>query len=162
MNNSGLRSDYLDCLAKLLSLEKYIGTLPCDFLAKRSIKSGDMAIVNLSTSVSKGTHYVSIICFDEYLVYLDPFGLKCYDSNILKALEKTNKVVHFLNQSVQSINSLMCGFFCLAFCILAKDSINPIKTIISTFHASNLNKNEDIAIDIIKDSLKKLPVHLTK
>ena len=52
-------------------------------------------IVNLSKKGEKGTHYIAIICFPSYVLYIDSFGIPCYVNDICKFLKSIERPIKF-------------------------------------------------------------------
>jgi len=81
-------------------------------------------IVNLNTSGQSGSHWVGIMCTDQFCFYFDSYGVSCpkeVDYFIRKRYIKygTN------TKEIQAITSKMCGFFVLGLFIFVKNiSIN--------------------------------------
>ena len=65
---NGLRSDYLEDLAKL-SLSSFRNVVACDMLT--NLKEGDRFICNLDKSSEKGSHYIAISVKQEGSIYFD-------------------------------------------------------------------------------------------
>ena len=155
MKTNGLRSDYLNKLANLcLQPEKFKGVYPCNHFADLFLKPGHMAIVNLSHSKNKGSHYVSVMTTKKHVYYMDPYGTSCDDKFIMKALKKTKKPIKFLSVPIQPIDSLFCGFFCLCFLIIGSKNTKPLRAIKKKFSSIDVHQNEKTAVYIIKQSIK--------
>lgn len=107
-------------------------------------------ICNLDNLGNKGTHFISIICFPRFVIYIDPLGFPCTVETINIFLKTLNKPIYFNLTQIQSINSKFCGFFGILF-VLHFDLIfdgKKYKNIV--FNTTNLIENDNICITEIK------------
>ena len=70
-------------------------------------------IVNLDDMGKSGTHWVAIFVSGNRGTYFDSFGVEHLPHEILKFL--VNKDLHINIFRIQSINSILCGYYCIKF-----------------------------------------------
>ena len=114
-------------------------------------------ITNLSKSNEKGTHFVAIyISSKNQLFYFDSFGFlpPIWNKPLLQFLKpwlKKNQFQTVLDRPIQNFNSLFCGWYCAAFCLIIGNKLMSIKHFIQIFEKKLLQKNDLIVTDIIKE-----------
>ena len=108
-------------------------------------------IVNLSPSTSTGTHWTAI--YIDQLAhgkYFDSFG-RDPPKPILKFMQRNCKLFRVNQTQYQHENSLLCGSFCIVFiyfCVRGKN-------ILSSFHTSNIQKNDAIVKKLVQNIVKQ-------
>ena len=70
-------------------------------------------ICNLSNYGERGTHFITIIAFPEFVLYIDSLGLPCFNSSISHFLIRLQRAVYYSNRAIQHWDSSFCGFFCI-------------------------------------------------
>lgn len=99
-------------------------------------------ICNLSKSGQKGTHYISIIKYNNIVLYLDPLAMYIDVSDINKFIDlcACKKVIR-LSHPIQDLTSWYCGYFCMFFLL---------------FFNRKLKCREELTPFEIKDLLRKI------
>ena len=72
-----------------------------------------MCVINLDDKNSKGTHCVSLFIDRNTAVYLDSFGIEYIPQEVLNKI-KDKSITHNIFR-IQDDESIMCGFYCIAF-----------------------------------------------
>ena len=148
----GLRSDYLQQIAQG-TIQDFKAVLPCDYFRKRRIQKNESYICNLSNSKSKGSHFVAIRFKDGKVTYYDSYGLKCTNVDILFKLRSLGiEEISYSTKCVQSLSSEFCGFFCISMLLFTEQK--SLQEYLNMFDVHNLQNNDNICIDIIKEHLK--------
>ena len=120
----GLTNGYVQWIMRRASFKPraFKGVLPCDLFLeyikanKNNIKPGDCFILNLSSSNSKGTHFVCFFVLDSRTgEYFDSYGLPSFDSNLNRAFKLTKLDISPFEMRLQSDTSQFCGLFCIAY-----------------------------------------------
>ena len=70
-------------------------------------------VINLNYKKSNGTHWVSLFVDKNIAVYFDSFGIEYIPLEVLSKIK--NKSISHNIFRIQSDNSIMCGFYCIAF-----------------------------------------------
>ena len=123
-------------------------TIPEDVYTKKEFS----IICNLSRYNEEGTHFVSIIKYNNTILYLDPLALyidlnddintfiyRCNCENVLK-----------LQRPIQDMNSWYCGYFCIFFVLFFNRELECRKELTPFVSESeDLIKNDCICLDNI-------------
>ena len=111
--------------------ESYIGTFSKDNVP--ILKNNQSAIVDLDDSLGKGMHWISYRKIGNKIFYFDNYGV-AYIPDIIKNQYPNHKFICNIYR-IQSIDSVLCGRFCILF---VKSNIK-MKMIITIFYC-NLKK----------------------
>lgn len=153
----GLTNGYVQWIMRRASFKPraFKGVLPCDLFLeyikanKNNIKPGDCFILNLSSSNSKGTHFVCFFVLDSRTgEYFDSYGLPSFDSNLNRAFKLTKLDISPFKMRLQSDTSQFCGLFCIAY-LLCRQVGLPIKTFEQQFNGE-LHLNDSVALELVK------------
>ena len=143
---NGLRSDYLEKLAKIC-----LNVVACDEL--KVLNYGDKYICNLDRSYEEGSHYIAISIKEENSIYFDSYGNPCLNEYIKNALVENHITeMYYSAKQIQNSISLFCGYFCLAFLICDERNIK-LEDFLSLFKENDVRSNEKLASEIIIQSL---------
>ena len=106
--------DLLD-YAKQLNIPYFKGVFMRDTLPRKPNKI-ECAIVNLNTSVQKGSHWTCYFKKGQLLIYFDSFG-QVTPTEIQDYLKSKNEkglpLIQRNTDIVQAVNSVLCGHLCL-------------------------------------------------
>ena len=84
-----------------------------------TIKVNGHYIINLENSNQPGTHWCCLVTEKDCCFYFDSFG--CLPpQEVQNLLQKYYKRIYFNNKIIQNMQSVLCGYFCLAFLIFLK------------------------------------------
>ena len=72
-----------------------------------------MYVINLNDKNSKGTHWVSLIIDRNLAVCFDSFGIEYIPQEVLNKI-RDKSITHNIFR-IQDNESIMCGFYCIAF-----------------------------------------------
>jgi hypothetical protein len=111
---------------------KFIGVFSRDDLPQK-INNNESLIFNLDDLKGNGTHWTSIYnCNDsKYCEYWDSYGL-APPQEAIKLMRKTNKKIAYSNSQIQSVNSVLCGYYCMYY-INERDNNKSMYDIIYSF-----------------------------
>ena len=96
-------------------------------------------VINLNDKNIKGTHWVSLFIDRKLAVYFDSFGIEYIPQEVLNKI-RDKSVTHNIFR-IQDNESIMCGFYCIAFIeyMLARKTFYT-----NLFSANNYKKNDKI------------------
>lgn len=142
---------YLEKICKCKNVE--FDVMPCDYLEKVVITSKRMAIVaNLSDSSSLGTHWVLYIIngVNGPIEYYDSYGTPIHEqpSYFLNFCLKNKRRIIQINKQLQSINSEVCGHYCIFFTLMRLNGCSMQK-IYSCF-SKNYVKNDTFVKKVVE------------
>ena len=72
-----------------------------------------MYVINLDNKKTKGTHCISLFADRNTAVYFDTFGLEYIPQEVLNNI-KDKSITHNIFR-IQNNDSIMWGFYCIAF-----------------------------------------------
>ena len=128
VTNEGLRNDVLERFLHQFCHPCFAGVYSVDAVPLYLLnfhRTGKCFIVNLSPSHLSGGHFIAVYIKEKILWYFDSYALpppphNHHLMNLLRRWKKKNgnglKIV--LNFPVQSFNSLFCGWYAAAFCMM--------------------------------------------
>ena len=112
-------------------------------------------VCNLSRVRESGSHFITIMCFPQYVLYIDSFGLPCTVKEIQSFLSKLKKQIFYNVQRVQAASSSFCGFFCILFVLHFNSLLFATTPAPIMFDKENLSANDAICIQKICEILNK-------
>lgn len=142
--NIGVTNELIDSLCKDLSPRLYKGlytsiTPPTNQLSKLN---------SFTIIINVGGHFVTIYAKENFLIYIDPFGLPCFCKSILNFMQNCKRPIFRNNLAVQSFKSKYCGLFAILFVIFFD---KPQNKLILKFHPSKfLFKNDSLCLSYLK------------
>lgn len=151
----GLSNNFIDSI--LISRARYFrGVYSANNISPSLSQENVFSIIcNLDEFGEKGSHFVTIICFPKFVLYIDSFGLPCLVKTINIFLKTLNRPIFFNETQIQSNNSNYCGFFTMLF-VLYFDLIFTEKTPKKiVFNLSDLSMNDNICVKEIKHILSE-------
>lgn len=137
--------------------KSFIGVFSVDKLPTNRLILPCCLITNLSKSDEKGTHFVAIyISSKNQLFYFDSFGFlpPIWNKPLLQFLKpwlEDNQFQTVLKHPIQKFNSLFCGWYCAAFCLIIGNKLMSINQFIKIFEKNLLQKNDIIVTNVIKE-----------
>ena len=127
--------------------KQFLGCFAWDQLPQFPSSLPKSIIINTGKSDSSGEHWVAIVLQKNKCFYFDSFGLPIINDYILDFLDGDYNKVTYTDNCIQSINSDMCGKFCIAF-IKHVNSKLSYNTFIEQFDFVKLYKNDEIVENI--------------
>ena len=126
--------------------QKFDGVFSRDNLPKK-IKDGGY-VTNLDKYADGGTHWIALFCQKIEIVYFDSFGVEHIPEEIKEFIG--NKSIKTNIFRIQANNSVMCGYFCIAFIdfMLAGKRLTDFTTL---FSPHDFDKNDNITLRYFKD-----------
>ena len=117
---------------------RFNGVFPRNNLLK-NIKDGAY-VINLDEYADVGTHWISLFCKRNDIVYLDSFGVEHVSEEIKNIIGNKNIKGNILR--VQANDSVMCGYFCIGFIdfMLAGKKLTDYTNL---FSPHDFKKNDD-------------------
>ena len=70
-------------------------------------------VINLDEYSDIGTHWVALYVKNNNVTYFDSFGVEHIPKEIIKFIENKNIKTNIFR--IQAYDSIMCGYFCIAF-----------------------------------------------
>jgi hypothetical protein len=94
---------------------EFLGVYSKDNLPKK-IKINQSVVMNLDNDDGNGTHWVAIYNGDDsdYIEFFDSYGLPPADLAI-KFMKTSNKKIAYNTSQIQTMNSIMCGYYAMFF-----------------------------------------------
>lgn len=146
----GVSNHYIDSVLKPICAN-YCGVFSANNIPISLRKKKVFSIVcNLSNEGQAGSHFVTILSFPNYVIYIDSLGLPCIIEPISNFLSRLNKPVFYNTTQIQSAKSKFCGFYCILF-VLLYDRKPNIKL---SFTRKNLMLNDERCVEYITQILK--------
>ena len=123
----------------LLKNEEYFsGTFSKDQIPL--IENNKSLIFNLQNSDQKGSHWLSLSRKNNNIFIFDSFGIGDIPNNLYKIYKNYNIITNIYR--LQHLNSILCGLFCVLFCLYKVDSKNKFISFLNLFNSNNFLKNE--------------------
>ena len=149
---------YIEDVMRTRNTRYYKGVFSCDNIPIFNDRSFTL-VANLSKRGEEGTHFVVLYKKDNSLVYFDPFGVPCRNRNILNYMRnflQSTRIPFYLyvDTPIQHIDSMFCGFFCIAFCLCIENDYT-IKNFLSMFSNKDLLLNDKLCIKVIQRLIKQ-------
>ena len=125
--------------------KQFIGCYAKDKLPKKLSKLyPKKVVINTSSSMNRGEHWVAMILFKTTCFYFDSFGLGIMDQEMLDFLIKLNyKSYIYNNKCIQHFKSEKCGQFCIKF-LKNVHSRKSYHEFLQKFNYYDLKKNDTI------------------
>ena len=103
-----------DILEPLSSIFK--GTYSANTLPQNLKNVSRFSLVcNLSNVNEVGSHFITIIRFKNYVLYIDSLGLPCFNDFINTFLASLQIPIYYNNVQIQDEQSLFCSFYAIFF-----------------------------------------------
>jgi hypothetical protein len=110
-------------------------------------------ICNLSTADQKGSHFITIAAFKDYVFYIDSLGWKCFNPFIKQFLLSLNRTIFINQKQYQEYTSSYCGLYCTLH-VLHFGTPREYQRINKLVFSANLEENDKMCIKYIKKLLK--------
>jgi hypothetical protein len=129
----------------------FIGVYSADNLPQNLNTSEKFTLICNHDNVGEaGSHFISIICFPDYVFYLDSFGYPCNIDTIKYFLQSLKRKIFYNSLQLQDFTSSYCGFYCILYSLYFDkifDSMAPLKI---KFNMNNLLENDMLCVEQIK------------
>ena len=151
----GVTNIYVEFLCSTY-LKHFKGVYPCDLLSHVNLKPKESIIVNLSRSSEPGSHFVALCQMENYCLYFDPYGMKCFNLDLLKYFK--DRSIDTIFYSARQLQPFLISYFCSYYCISALICFEKNLSLhhFQEMFSSDLGKNDWICVDIIKSHIKSL------
>ena len=95
-----------------------------------------------------GTYWIALFCNGNEIVYFDSFGVEHVPKDIKEFVGNKNIKLNIFR--VQANDSIMCGYFCIAFIdfMLAGKELTDFTNMFAPY---DFEKNDDIILTYFKD-----------
>ena len=107
-------------------------------------------VCNLSKVGERGSHFVTIICQPNRVLYIDSLGLPSLVPAINSFLLKFKKPIFCNSRQIQDAASKFCGFYCILFVLYFNRPATPLR-----FESANLLLNDQLCVKKICELLNK-------
>lgn len=154
----GLNSDYISSVLSK-RCEFFLGVYAADKLPKQGNgKSNFLIICNLDVAEEKGSHFVTIVSLDDYVLYIDSLGLKCHVKEIAEFLLSLGKPTFYNTRQIQDFRSEFCGYYCILFVLyfnrLLSGDVTDTDIVGLCFDDNDYLSNDSICVNAITKLLK--------
>jgi hypothetical protein len=134
----GLTSEYINTFLEKLNIEYFSGVYACNNIPKYLITEKNFSIIcNLDKDTEPGSHFITIICSPNAIIYIDSLGKLCSNKYIKQFLEGVSKKqnIRIINvvEKVQDTSSVFCGFFAILY-VLYFNLSSPLKLTLLAWH----------------------------
>ena len=119
---------------------RFNGVFSRDNLPNNNIKSGAY-VINLDEYCNIGTQWVSLCVNNKTIIYFDSFRVEHIPKEIMKFIGNKNIITNIFR--IQGYDSIMCGYFCIAFINFMFNG-NSLTDYASLFSPNDFKKNDDI------------------
>jgi hypothetical protein len=110
----GINNKTIEGLLQTCPLFK--GVFSCNNIPASLSNNDSFSIVcNLSKVEEPGTHFITIVCFKDYVLYIDSIGMHCFNLDITRFLLNLNRTIFYNTKKIQSITSTYCGMYCVMY-----------------------------------------------
>ena len=116
---------------------RFIGVFSRDNLS--TIKD-EAYIINLDEYSDIGTHWVALWVNNNNVTYFDSFGVERIPKEIIKFIKNRNIKTNIFR--IQAYDSIMCGYFCIAFIDFMFKG-KSLTDYINLFSPNDFKKNND-------------------
>jgi hypothetical protein len=146
--DGGLTNIYIESVLSERCIN-FKGVFSCDNIPQHFAKLDQFSIIcNFAKENETGSHFVSIIAFKEYVLYIDSFGIPCFNPSLQLFLSKTLRPIMFNTIQIQDFTSNFCGFYCILFVLHFNAQVRTKMTF-----SNNLPENDAICLKYIKTLL---------
>ena len=158
----GISNSLLKRLAFSSCSSYFAGVFSADCIPQHlSGKNNFIIIVNLGerkgrTGALPVGHFVAIVATPSSVLYIDPYGLPCFQPKVAAFLRHCQRQVSENKRQIQHLNSVYCGFFCLLFAVYLDRSsgLSPPKFKLRFYRRANmLRKNDFKCVKYLKKLL---------
>lgn len=148
--NSGISNHEISSILNP-ACKGFAGVFSADTIPSSLVAQKNFSIVcNLSKAGKPGSHFVTLIDRERYILYIDSLGLPCVTPTIKHFLEKKKKPVFYNKTQIQHLSSKFCGFFCILFVLyFDREWEEPL------IFSKNLLRNDRVCIKKILEILNK-------
>lgn len=156
MTSDSLSSDYLLKLCKIC-LTNPPEILPCNiFYSKTYLPENSSYILNLQKSDLPGSHWISVLVTEKFILYFDSLGLPVMNEYILRRLKICKLPIYHSVLSIQGIFSKFCGFYSLAFLIKCHEEQKSFQDFLSIFKEGESVLNDHMCLDVIIKKIEQV------
>ena len=114
----------------------------------KAIKKGAY-VINLDEYDDVGTHWIALYVLNKQVIYFDSFGVEYIPNEVKKFIGDKDTISNIFR--LQACDSIMCGYFCVAFIHYMFDNTN--KTLLdftNVFFPYDFKKNDEIIARLFK------------
>lgn len=147
----GLTNEYVEKLGLCL-VDNFLGTFPCDIQPDVEGLKSFSAVFNESKHDDAGSHFVCVYATEKNIYFFDSMGLNLENDYIKIFIFSCGRSVVKSNVQIQSLDSNMCGFFCICFLLYMSLGLSFSKFF--QCFSSDLKLNDNIVIDFIKKMIE--------
>jgi len=148
----GISSVYIESVV-MPRTKFFLGVYAADNLPENFIGEKFTLICNLDNVGEVGSHFITIIGFPTYVLYLDSLGFSCNVESIKNFLRSRHRNVFYNSVQLQDFSSSFCGFYCILYALYYDKIFDSIVPEEIKFNTSNLLENDMMCIEQIKNLL---------
>ena len=128
---------------------RFIGVYSRDNLPDQ-IKDGAY-VINLDEYSDIGTHWIALYVNNKTVTYFDSFGVEHISKEVKKIVNNNKNIIANIFR-IQAYDSVMCGYFCIAF-IDYMFMGKSLADYTNLFSPNNFKKNVDIIVNYFLNKL---------
>ena len=128
---------------------RFIGVYSRDNLPDQ-IKDGAY-VINLDEYSDIGTHWIALYVNNKTVTYFDSFGVEHISKEVKKIVNNNKNIIGNIFR-IQAYDSVMCGYFCIAF-IDYMFMGKSLADYTNLFSPNNFKKNVDIIVNYFLNKL---------
>lgn len=138
----------------LRNCSSFKGVYPCDKIPPSLHTEKQFSIIcNLSTAEEKGSHFITIIIFKDYAMYIDSMGWECFNVYIKRFLRSLNRFIFTNQKQYQDYGSSYCGLYCVLH-VLHFNTSRKYQEENKLVFTDNMTQNDQKCVSSIKRLLK--------
>lgn len=145
-----LSTDEIEEIINYSGVPGFLGVFARDTLPS-GINEGESMIINLNKANQGGSHWVAVYCGADYCEYFDSFGIIA-PPEIRKMCYTSGKPAIYSTNSIQNINSILCGYYSIYFILMRNLGVD-MYDIIYQFEINNDKKNDKVLMKQLKKKL---------
>ena len=145
-SNEGITNNLINKLCSKVCRYRFKGVFTIVNLPPFSILNND----HFTLIINIGAHFISIYSSPNFILYIDPFGLPCLNTQLKLFLLSANKKIFYNKKQIQNKKSQFCGIYAIFFCKYFDEE----RTQKYQFHPSKKSmKNDTLCIKYINKLL---------
>jgi hypothetical protein len=161
MGEEGISNLYIDKVAaRCCGRRHFQGVFSCDTIpaARLRRKKRFSFVCNLSKVGEVGTHFITVVADAKSVIYIDSYGLPCFNEDIAAFLRGCGRTVWYNSTTIQHPTlSRHCGYYALLFVLFfaGNGSSSSKKTLQLSFSDHDLLSNDAKCTRYLSQLIKK-------
>ena len=118
----------------------YLKKFPKKNFPKKNSQKKFIFKFNLQNSNQSGSHWIALSRTNNNIFIFDSFAIGYVPKNIYEIYKNFNIITNIYR--IQDLNSILCGLFCILFCLYKINSKNKFIDFLNLFNVNDYIKNE--------------------